>query len=256
MIAVFPVRAFQDNYIWLLHDQQVAVVVDPGDAGPVRDFLDEHRLQLVAVLCTHHHWDHVNGIAELVAKQDIPVYGPAAENIPVVTNAVSDGDQVTIQPLGLDFRIIATPGHTSGHIVYYGHDMLFCGDTLFSGGCGRLFEGTAEQMHHSLQTIRQLPADTRVYCAHEYTLSNLDFAEVVEPGNEDTRGYIQRAEGLQQQGQPTLPSTLALEVKINPFLRVDQPAVQHSVEQHAGKRLASETDIFAALRRWKDTFRG
>lgn len=258
MTSAIPVKAFQDNYIWLIQGQNEGhvAIVDPGDAEPVVQYLQEQQLQVAAILCTHHHWDHVNGIEELLCQNPVPVYGPAAENIAVVSHPVKDGDRVVLDTLGLEFNVMATPGHTSGHIVYFGHGMLFCGDTLFSAGCGRLFEGTAEQMYQSLKKISGLPGDTRVYCAHEYTLSNLAFAKTVEPDNPDTQEYIKRAEDLQNKGTPTLPSTLDLEKKVNPFLRVSESGLQQRVREQTKNTLSSEEDIFAALRRWKDNFRG
>lgn len=258
MTSAIPVKAFQDNYIWLIQGQNegLVAIVDPGEAEPVMRYLQQHQLQVAAILCTHHHWDHTNGIEELLALYPVPVYGPAAGNIPAVSDPLNDGDRVVLQSLGLQFDVIATPGHTSDHIVYFGHGLLFSGDTLFSAGCGRLFEGTAEQLYQSLQKIYGLPDDTRVYCGHEYTLSNLAFAETVEPDNRDIQDYIKRAEKLQNKGIPTLPSTLDLEKKVNPFLRVNESALQQRVRQQTKDVLSSENDIFAALRRWKDNFRG
>ena len=258
MATVLHVDAFEDNYIWLiLGDEQPApVIVDPGDEEPVIEYLDQQQLQPAAILCTHHHWDHHGGITALRQRYDIPAYGPAAENIEGISQPLADGDCVRFPETGLTFQVIAVPGHTRGHIAYFGQGMLFCGDTLFSGGCGRLFEGTPEQMHTSLQRLAALPADTSVYCAHEYTLANLRFARAVEPENEDLRHYQQAVQSKRERGDATLPSTLALELRINPFLRTAVPAVQQAARQAAQHTLNGETEVFAALRRWKDQFHG
>ncbi|HKX95299.1 MAG TPA: hydroxyacylglutathione hydrolase [Methylibium sp.] len=249
--------AFADNYIWMLHDGQRAVVVDPGDAAPVVQALDERALKLVGIVVTHHHGDHVGGVDALRARLDGPVWGPASERIPMPFEALHDGDAVDL--LGTRFGVIDVPGHTAGHIAYFGHPagqapLLFCGDTLFSAGCGRLFEGTAAQMHASLARLASLPGDTRVCCAHEYTLSNLRFARAVEPGNAELAAYAQRCATLREQGLPTLPSRLATELDVNPFLRVGVAAVRASARAHgAGGEDAVST--FAALREWKNEFR-
>ena len=258
MTSVIPIKAFQDNYIWLLQDQPdlPVVIVDPGDATPVQQYLQQNGLDLGAILCTHHHWDHTGGVQQLRDQYDIPVYGPAAENISVVTHPLKDGDTVNIDALPFSLAVTATHGHTSGHIVYYGNGLLFCGDTLFSAGCGRLFEGTAKQMFASLTKLKTLPADTMVYCGHEYTLSNLSFAETVEPNNNDIQQYIDQADQKLSKGAPTLPSSIALERKVNPFLRANIAEVKQSAEQHEEKTLSSDLEVFTVLRRWKDNFRG
>lgn len=251
---MIPLPAFRDNYIWLLRGGASAAVVDPGDAAPVLDHLALHGLSLVAILVTHHHGDHVGGNRELLQQFDVPVYGPRHEPIPGLTHPVEDGSTVRIPALGLDFRVLDVPGHTRGHVAYYGANRLFCGDTLFSCGCGRLFEGTAEQMHRSLQKLAALPADTQVYCAHEYTLSNIRFAKAVEPENPDLLAREREVLALLGQGQPTLPSSIGLERRTNPFLRVDQPAARGSAEAHAGHPLGTEIEVFAVLREWKNGF--
>lgn len=254
MLQVIPLPAFRDNYIWLLHDGRSAAVVDPGDAGPVFNYLALHGLSLVAILITHHHGDHVGGNRELLERFAVPVYGPRHESIPGLTHPVEEGSTVRIAALDLDFRVLDVPGHTRGHVAYYGANGLFCGDTLFACGCGRLFEGTAEQMYHSLQQLAALPPDTPVYCAHEYTLSNIRFAKAVEPENQDLLAREQDALALLARHQPTVPSTIGLERLTNPFLRAGQPAARQAAEAHAGHPLADETAVFAALREWKNSF--
>jgi len=256
VLTVQAVPAFEDNYIWLIRNTegpQVAIV-DPGDASPVLAAIEKEKLQPVAILITHHHWDHTGGIADLLASHPMPVYGPAQETIPHITHPLNGGDTVSIAALGADFNVLDVPGHTAGHIAYHGHGALFCGDTLFSAGCGRLFEGTPAQMLASLDALSALPADTRVYCAHEYTLSNLKFARAVEPDNPAIADYIGRAERIRRDDEPTLPSTLELERQINPFLRCDEPAVQAAARRRAGAPLGSRDEVFATVRRWKDEF--
>lgn len=258
MLPVLHVRAFQDNYIWLIRgaSPQLAVLIDPGDAAPVLDALPRLGLTPAAILCTHHHGDHVGGIAELLRHfPELPVYGPAHEAIEGISRPLADGDRVNLPDLCLDFRVLEVPGHTRGHIAYYGHGWLFCGDTLFSAGCGRLFEGTAEQMHASLTRLAALPADTLVFCAHEYTLANLRFALTVEPDNPATLAYRREAEARRARNESTIPSTLAREQQINPFLRSSVPNVRLAAEKYAGMALPDSASVFAAVRRWKDNFR-
>lgn len=249
--------AFSDNYIWMLHDGTQAVVVDPGDAAPVIEELDARRLALAAILVTHHHGDHVGGVDALRDRLRGQVYGPRRERIPQPYVGLDDGDAVEV--LGLRFEVIDVPGHTAGHIAYFHQGVeptpiLFCGDTLFSAGCGRLFEGTPAQMHASLSRLAALPGDTRVCCAHEYTLSNLKFAAAVEPGNAERDAYVAWCEAARQRGEPTLPSSVARERAVNPFLRVDAPAIVNSALAH-GAADATPTSVFATLRQWKNDFR-
>jgi hydroxyacylglutathione hydrolase len=258
MFSVSAIPAFQDNYLWLLADGGHAVVVDPGDARPVQAFLDANRLVLDAILVTHHHLDHTAGISTLLKSWPVPVYGPRQEahKIPGLTQLLDDGD--TVDLLGQRFEVMALPGHTLGHIAYYcrtPEPLLFCGDTLFSAGCGRLFEGTPQQMHDSLARIAALPDDTRVYCTHEYTLSNLAFAQAVEPANADVAAHVATVQSLRSQQQPSLPTTLALERRINPFLRVLQAGLLPDRLEGADLSAADAVQRFAALRRWKDGFK-
>jgi hydroxyacylglutathione hydrolase len=257
-MKLIPLPAFQDNYLWVLHNGHRAVVVDPGDAQPVLDFLQRDGLQLEAILVTHHHPDHIGGVDAVRDATGAKVYGPARETIPQPLERLVEGDTATA--LGLTFNVIDVPGHTSGHIAYHcmdvdGHPLLFCGDTLFSGGCGRLFEGTPAQMLSSLDKLAALPGDTRVCCTHEYTLSNLKFARAVEPGNAELIHYSQRCEELRERDLPTLPSTIAQEKLINPFLRTRQPGVVQAARAFDAATPEDEVAVFAAIRQWKNEFR-
>jgi hydroxyacylglutathione hydrolase len=257
-LQVRPVPAFSDNYVWLIHglrDARRVAVVDPGDAEPVLAALDTDDLQLDSILVTHHHGDHVGGVQALLERFPVPVYGPAAERIPGRTAALTDGESVDLPGLGLIFAVLDVPGHTAGHIAFHGHGALFCGDTLFSAGCGRLFEGTPDQMLGSLDRLQSLPADTLVYCAHEYTASNLRFALAVEPANADLVAHADLVAQLRERGRPTVPTTLALERRINPFLRTRLPGVRAAAERRAGRTLASDAEVFATVRQWKNEFR-
>lgn len=256
MLKVTPVRAFRDNYIWLIHgeDPRLVAVVDPGDAQPVFAALEAGGLEAAAILLTHHHPDHSGGIAALCEALDIPAWGPAGEPVAGLTHKVHGGDRVNLPQLGLAFAVMDIPGHTAGHIAFHGHGALFCGDTLFSAGCGRVFEGTPGQMLASLDTLAELPEDTLVFCGHEYTLANLRFARAVEPGNAEIAQHAEHVAALRDDDMPSLPSTLALEKRINPFLRCDQPGVRAAAERHAGHALGSRTEVFAAVRSWKDGF--
>lgn len=249
---IIPLPAFRDNYIWTLHDGRHAVVVDPGDAGPVSALLSAKGLQLSAILVTHHHPDHVGGIATLVERWPVPVFGPAHETIPGITQRLAEGDRIRLPGLDLALKVLEVPGHTLGHIAYVGEGILFCGDTLFSAGCGRLFEGTAAQLKASLDKLAALPADTKVYCTHEYTLSNLAFARRVEPHNPARDAYLTDCEARRARQEPTLPSTIGREQAVNPFLRTAEPQIAASVEQWLGHPPADGVACFAALREWKN----
>ena len=257
-LSISPLPAFSDNYLWLLNRGRQAVVVDPGDAEPVLKALASRQLQLDAILVTHHHGDHVGGVEKLRSHTGATVYGPRRERIEGVDVAVAEGDRVTV--LDTDFTVIEVPGHTAGHIAYFSDALdppvLFCGDTLFGCGCGRLFEGTPAQMLGSLDRLASLPGATRVYCAHEYTLANIRFALAVEPGNSELKQRAHDAKAQRERGEPTLPSTIGLELQTNPFMRSDSDAVRDAAITHAGaSAVRSRTDVFATLRAWKNDFR-
>jgi len=249
--------AFTDNYIWMLHDGHAAVVVDPGDAVPVERALDRLGLELQGILVTHHHGDHAGGVQALLPRLEGPVLGPARESIGVVFDPVRDGDRIEV--LGVGFEVFDVPGHTAGHVAYLQRDavrrpLVFSGDTLFSAGCGRLFEGTPAQMAASLARLAELAPDTRVCCTHEYTLSNLRFAAAVEPDNAEVREHLATCARLRAAGVPTLPSTIGLERAINPFLRCHEAPVARSAAAR-GALPSDPVSVFATLREWKNQFR-
>jgi hydroxyacylglutathione hydrolase len=258
MTSIIPIPAFTDNYIWLLHRGASAVAVDPGDAAPVLDWLDRSGARLTAILVTHRHPDHVGGIEALLARYPVPVHGPAGEAIPGRTHALREGDRLRLPEIGADLSVLDIPGHTAGHIAYAGtvgaEPVLFCGDTLFAGGCGRVFEGTHEEMWASLSKLAALPPGSLVCCAHEYTLANLRFAQAVEPGNVALAARRQAAEATRAQGRPTVPSTIADELATNPFLRVEEPEVAAAAQARAGRPLVLASERFGALREWKNAF--
>lgn len=251
-MKVTAIPVFRDNYVWAIHDDHAAILVDPGEATPILTWLEARQVKPVAILVTHHHADHVGGIKDITARHSVPVYGPALENIPERTHPLRGGETLHIDALGLSFQVLATPGHTLGHLCYVGHGGLFCGDTLFSCGCGRLFEGTPAQMHDSLSRIRSLPPETQVYCAHEYTLGNLAFALEVEPDNAALHRRLAEVRALRDRGLPTLPVDLATEIATNPFLRFDEPSITVAASQHAGRPLEPGLAAFTAVRAWKD----
>lgn len=255
MLQITPVKAFEDNYIWMLRNPGApqAVAVDPGDETPVLNWLSENSLVLSAVLITHHHYDHVGGVPELKqAFPELKVFGPAGESIKGITDTLSEGDRPDIPGLEVDFQVLEVPGHTAGHIAYLGEGALFCGDTLFAAGCGRVFDGTAEQLADSLQRIAQLPAQTQIYCAHEYTLDNLGFARWVEPESQAVLERLGSVQAKRQNGEPTLPSSLEVELETNPFLRIHKTNVIAAGEKVSGKSLTSHSEVFKAIRQWKD----
>ncbi|GJL74143.1 hydroxyacylglutathione hydrolase [Nitrosomonas sp.] len=260
-LQIHPIPAFKDNYIWIIHNAEHAVVVDPGDAFPVLDYLQSNKLALHAILITHHHNDHTGGNPTLIARFNVPVYGPEQENIATVTHPVREGDTVHLSALPLTLEVIDIPGHTRGHIAYFGSlqashgkNILFCGDTLFASGCGRVFEGTPQQMYRSLQKLADLPDDTLVYCTHEYTLGNINFARTVEPGNIDLQRVEHRAKQLRSENIPTLPTNIAIEKSCNPFLRCHLPEINRIACLYTKKKLEQPVEVFAALREWKNNF--
>jgi hydroxyacylglutathione hydrolase len=291
MLTIFPIPAIRDNYIWALHDGRHAVIVCPGEAAPVHAWLKATGITLTAILNTHHHWDHINGIVELAQVYNVPVYGPRHEDIPGMTRARGEGDVIEFSAPACRLRVMEIPGHTRGHIAYLGegtgvphphltpplegeeagssplqgeggglhNNFLFCGDTLFGGGCGRVFPGgDVKKFHASLRRLAALPDATRVFCAHEYTETNLRFALECEPNNVALQARQASVLALRAEGLPTLPSTIALEKATNPFLRCDQPEIIRNVEAHSGEVLPahdSET-VFIALREWKNGWRG
>jgi hydroxyacylglutathione hydrolase len=255
-LNVLAVPAFNDNYLWIVHDHTNAIVIDPGDAMPVLAALDAHKLSLVAILLTHHHADHIGGVPTLLQRFNVPVYGPQLEKIATVTDPLTEGATVGIAKLGLELSVLDVPGHTAGHIAYVAHQQgwLFCGDTLFAGGCGRLFEGSPAQMADSLSKLAALPDSTEVYCAHEYTLSNLRFAHAVDPDNAALTERIQIEQAKRDQGKPTVPSTIGLEKATNPFLRYRESAILARLKAAGRLHQTDPVAAFAALREWKNTF--
>lgn len=258
MVQFTPIPAFSDNYIWMIgaaSGSDVAVV-DPGDAGPVLAEINARKLNLAAVLVTHHHGDHTAGVEELVDRHPAPVFGPAGEVIDGVDRPVRGGDAIPLPELGLSLTVVDVPGHTAGHVAYLASEFALVGDTLFAGGCGRVFEGTMEQMHQSLTRLSGLEPETLIFCAHEYTLANLRFALEVEPENQALRKRIADATRARDRGQPTVPSTLEVERATNPFLRCDHPDVAAAASVFAGRPQQTPSEVFAVIRGWKDGWRG
>ncbi|TQV86761.1 hydroxyacylglutathione hydrolase [Aliikangiella coralliicola] len=259
-MAITPIPAFNDNYLWLLDNGVDAIVVDPGDAAPVDAYLKSNNLNLAAILITHHHGDHIGGVPRLKQMYGCRTYGPSNDSVNGLDYRLDQGDSITIEELGLSFQVIDVPGHTRGHIAYFMPESslctngLFCGDTLFSGGCGRLFEGTPQQMWQSMQKILSLPENTKIYPAHEYTLSNLKFASEVEPQNQHLTHYIEKVKALRELNQPSLPSELSVEKQVNPFLRIREPSVISSAMHRVSRDTLSEPEVFAVIRQWKDSF--
>lgn len=257
-LSIWAVPAFDDNYLWLIHNGHDAIVVDPGDSAAIVQALESHHLHLRAILITHHHSDHIGGVAALQERYQVPTYGPADDGIDHLQFALRDQDQIIIAELGLAFQVIAVPGHTHGHIAYYAakEQWLLCGDTLFGGGCGRLFEGTAQEMLSSLDKLAALPDATAVYCTHEYTLANLKFAKEVEADNHDITSRILIEQEKRRREIPTIPSTIGLEKLSNPFLRSRVTSVrQYLIDSGRASANGSDADFFAALRTWKNTYK-
>ncbi|MDY3331977.1 MAG: hydroxyacylglutathione hydrolase [Pelistega sp.] len=259
MLKIEPIPAFNDNYIWIIEDGRYACIVDPGQKDPIWDYLQARQLQLSHILITHHHQDHTGAVVELASLTGAHVYGPMNSAISGIDTYVQEGDKISLAPLDLSLEVFEVPGHTLDHLAYAGRlsggqEILFCGDTLFSCGSGRLFEGNSTQMLQSLDKFKKMGDNTLLYCAHEYTLSNIRWALAVEPTNLDLQHWQKEAVRLREQEQPTVPTTLEQELKTNPFLRVDQLIVQQAAEQYAGRVLSSRAEIFAALREWKNNF--
>ena len=244
MLNIIPIPAFADNYIWLLHNARYAVVVDPGDAAPVIEMLQKLNLTLTAILITHHHSDHMGGVADLLKFKQAQVYAPKYEQFAFEHTPLSEGDEITLPEIAQNFNIMWLPGHTLGQIAYVNDDYLLCGDTLFGAGCGRLFEGTPAQMLHSLQRLKALKPNTKVFCAHEYTAKNIDFALSLEPDNKDLIARQQQTQTLRAQHLPSLPSTIDLELKTNPFFRCDQATIIHNSQAENSDELC----VFTAIR--------
>ncbi|MEZ0122285.1 MAG: hydroxyacylglutathione hydrolase [Candidatus Reddybacter sp.] len=258
-LVIHTIPAFQDNYLWLFHQagQRAAFVVDPGDAQPVLDCLQKHGLDLAGILITHHHPDHTGGIKALLSHYDAPVYGPDSRNIPQISHRLQEGDEITLADT--IFTVLEIPGHTLDHIAYTASPeaqspLVFCGDTLFTAGCGRIFEGTAQQMYQSLQKLVTLPDETRIYCAHEYTLSNLAFATAVEPASQALKDKTADDTEKRQQGLPTVPSTLGIERETNPFLRCHLPSLALAASQYCARELSDPIEVMREIRLWKDNF--
>ena len=259
MPEILALPAFDDNYIWVLRANGFCAVVDPGDATPVIAHLAGSGDRLCAILATHHHGDHVGGVADLLARGRVPVFGPAAENIAGVSHPLSGGEDIELPEIGVALEVLAVPGHTRGHLAYYGASLcgtgaVFCGDTLFGAGCGRLFEGTAAQMQASLARLAVLPAPTFVYCAHEYTQSNLRFATAVEPGNIAVQRRCEEVAAARAARRATVPTRIGIELDTNPFLRWDTPAVREAAAGRLGREPRDAVETFAAIREWKNRF--
>lgn len=253
MLTLTPIPAFEDNYIWLLHDGRHALAVDAGDADPLLEYLDGQGLRLLALLNTHHHRDHTGGNEDLLARfPELPIYG--SRRIASVNRPVGEGDVIAFPELDVRLQVLDTPGHTADHLAYYGANFLFCGDALFTCGCGKLFEGTPPQAYASLQKFAALPEQTQVCCAHEYTLENIHFARIVEPSN---NALIEREihdSDLRTHDLPTLPASLALEMLTNPFLRCSESSVMQAASRHVGRTLSDPVEVFAVLREWRNAY--
>lgn len=255
MFEVIPLAALESNYIWLIKNQSHVVIVDPGEADKLIAMLETNQLKPLAIIITHHHWDHVNGLETLSKHYDeLPIYTPERETIGYSTVKIKDDDHIHIPELDLKLQVMEVPGHTLGAVSYYNEHLVFTGDTLFAAGCGRLFEGTATQMYHSLTRLQALPDTTAVYCGHEYTVKNLQFAHQVEPHNPNIQKQLEQAQTMRAQGKATLPSTISQEKNTNPFLRTTEQSVIEGASNYAGRKLSAGIETFTILRQWKDVF--
>lgn len=254
-LEIRPIRSLADNYIWVLYrsNDESAAVVDPGSSAPVLDFLEEKQLSLSSILITHTHWDHINGIEELLQRfPDAKVFGPEGSKTPGLTDPVREDDRLLLKELGVELQVIEIPGHTVEHVAYLGEGALFCGDTIFSCGCGRVFSGTFDQLADSITRLSSLPPETQMFCTHEYTVDNIGFAKWVDPENADLLDRDEETMALVERGEPTLPSTIGEELKCNPFMRLHDAVVVAAAEQHAGRKLGGYREVFRELRTWKD----
>lgn len=255
MNQITPISAFKDNYIWIIRGKSPQVaVVDPGDAAPVLSYLEQNDLVLSAILITHHHQDHIGGVPELLKYAKVPVFGPGSSSILTVSVPVSEGAIINLPAQDLQLKVMAIPAHTLDHVAYYNEEILFSGDTLFTGGCGRIFEGSSELMLKALQRMAALPPTTKIYCGHEYTLHNLRFAQILEPKNPAITARIKKVEQLRHDKLPSIPATIAEELATNPFLRTTEPQVIAAIEHQYGQKFNSQVELFAALREWKNNF--
>ncbi|TDR18521.1 hydroxyacylglutathione hydrolase [Marinicella litoralis] len=253
-IQIHPIKAFEDNYIWVLHNNSEAIVVDPGESAQVTRYLSDNQLTLSTVLITHHHYDHINGVEKLIADWGCEVYGPLDDRITFKHHVLEQGDNLAVKSMQIDFEVLATPGHTKSHICFYNNQWLFCGDTLFSIGCGRMFEGTAAEYVESLNKIKSLIPSTEVYCTHEYTLSNLKFALFIEPNNQGLLDYQQKINSMRKQNKASLPTRLETQLQLNPFLRTNDKNIQKIVSRRLNTTINNELTCFAELRKLKDSY--
>lgn len=258
MHHIHPIKILEDNYVWSIQksNSPYLVIVDPGEAEPVLEYINQHHLTLAAILLTHHHLDHTGGVTGILERYpNTPVYGSRKDEVPGMNYFIEEGDLIDLPKLDLNFKVMEIPGHTHGHVAYLHKNMLFSGDVLFSSGVGKIFEGTALQMFQSLEKLKQLPTDTLIYAAHEYTLANIVFAQTVDSKNEALERRRLSVEELRKNDLPSLPVSLETELQTNPFLRCDVPSIMTSVQSHCGIKLSSPLAIFTHLRLWKDKFK-
>ncbi len=253
-IQITPLKALNDNYIWAIHDKQYCYVVDPGEAKPVNQFITDNQLELAGILITHHHYDHVGGLVALQQRHQVKVWTPDDDRIEGDLIRVTEQDDIYLEKLDINLNVLFIPGHTLSHIAFYNDNWLFCGDALFSLGCGRMFEGHPAMFVESLDKIKALPDHIQVYCGHEYTLDNCRFARAVEPDSKPLKEFYQKTAALREQQEPSLPSLISTEKQLNPFLRTDDKPFQKQVQSQLNQPIDNAIDCFAALRQWKDDF--